>query len=489
MKFVKQHAFLLILVGAVVVGGAALLAVASIFNGKADAYAARRTDLAGQLQQYNDSTVINQAGVDAARKRVERMKDEAQKVAQCALARNATYDVMKFDIGGKSVAAFPVDKAAYDNAGLDVKFPRLYQQELLDVLKRLGATRPLTDDEVREKVAAAIGTVATPTTPLPTLAAPSAPTAAGADPAAPAPLTQEQLDLNKWIIEKSLAGPVYADETSLYSPMASTSMQYSYDQMWLAQVSLWVQKDLVDALRKTAEDAARIEQKKPGGVPDSPIKRLVRTSVQGYAVRSGGAPMGGAALGGGAMGGAAMSGAPAAGSFGGFGGPPGDIRYLGTGTSSFSSGPRLSQRATNAMHDVVHYSFTAHVSYPYLPLLYRNLMERNYHTILDVQVGPVGRGDAATTVRGGAGAERYYYGTDNVVEVTITGELLLLAELTRGRWDEQAAAWDPKFPPLMPVEFLQQLQQMDPSCLRKVDGERVLNSGVAPPMPMGGVRY
>ncbi|KKL26099.1 hypothetical protein LCGC14_2398670 [marine sediment metagenome] len=86
----------------------------------------------------------------------------------------------------------------------------------------------------------------------------------------------------------------------------------------------------------------------------------------------------------------------------------------------------------------------------------------------------------------GGATELYYYGTDPVVQVQITGELQLLTDWTRGQWDEKASKWSQSYPPLMPPEFLQLIRRSTPAAMRKGDDQRLDAAGMMA-MPDGAM--
>jgi hypothetical protein len=240
----------------------------------------------------------------------------------------------------------------------------------------------------------------------------------------------------------------------------------------MAQVGLWVQRDIVEAIAKTNEQASDPRQK---GVPGSAVKRLVRTQVDGYALKGGGRSGG-------------LGGYPGASPAGGTGGV--DLTYL-TGANRNTPAqnePYLTRRHCDKLRDVVHYEFTVVLPARHLVALQKNLLKRNYHTVLSVKVDQPGSVQTAPpgAGRGGSwqptGEDMFYYGPDPVVQVTVTGELQLMTDWTRGRElpigaDEEAAAEaDPAqwaYPPLMPDAFLRAMAEMDPNALRPVDATRI----------------
>ena len=72
-----------------------------------------------------------------------------------------------------------------------------------------------------------------------------------------------------------------------------------------------------------------------------------------------------------------------------------------------------------------------------------------------------------------ADEDLYYYGTDPVVQVDITGELLLLTSWQRGSWDGENNKWSEEFPPLMPLEVLQSLNDTASDAIRDEDRRRL----------------
>ena len=108
----------------------------------------------------------------------------------------------------------------------------------------------------------------------------------------------------------------------------------------------------------------------------------------------------------------------------------------------------LTGRSTTSDYDVVRYTLEVVMPTTQIPALVRNLAKRNFHTVLRqnllVQVDEQG--------------DLYYYGTRPVMRVVIEGELLLLADWVRGKYDDQADKWDR--PPLIPKEVLRQYESM-----------------------------
>lgn len=287
------------------------------------------------------------------------------------------------------------------------------------------------------------------------------------------PTSQEKAERNL-IWAKSQKGWIYANELSLYAQLVATgaSGDYADDDLWMAQVGLWIQKDIAEAIHRTNEHAQQntlVNNAK--GVPSSAVKRLVGTRIRGYVLRSGTGSSPGAG-----PGGTALSARSA--------GTDGGIVYLALPGGS-AGPPTLTGRACNKLYDVIHYDFTVIIPAAYLRRLYENLRLQNFHTVIDVVIGAPGTetGRGAATARA-QGDSYCYYGTGPVVEATIVGELLLLTEWTRGRWDAKKKIWDKDYPPLVPEQFLARISR-DPEALREEDKTRIGGAPAAPTPRVG----
>jgi hypothetical protein len=286
--------------------------------------------------------------------------------------------------------------------------------------------------------------------------------------------------------KSAAAGEIYADETSMHMAVVESSVPtFTNDLLWMAQLSLWVQQDIAAAIREANQGyrLARKANARGEGVPSSAVKRLVGINVLGYVMNRAGGGTGMAAD---------ETGLPPqpAGDVGGVAAAK-SLVYLSQAASRPTGGAGspnlLTERHCNPVYDVVHYEFTVIVASTELVRLYKSLMARNLHTILDVKTRAVGK-EGASGRRDAMGAsvrgDLYYYGTDPVVEARITCELLLLTDWARGRElpavtggaprgavapTDEAIRWDPKYPPLVPVKILHTMRQIDTTVLRDVD--------------------
>jgi hypothetical protein len=525
VKFLKANLFLLITLAAALIGGAALYFLGNSASADMDKSVESRVSLdqrvTGMIPQ-----AVNEKSIAAVKELAVQAKRERQEKANSLLKKNGDserYPVLTFVLkdSNKVLKAFPYDNEQYVQSSLWFLFPQEYDKALTALLDKVKPTAAPSVDEqnderarVRDPNAPAgptaglpglspftgMGTGMNPGVPgnpavmspgSPVVMNPSGPAvmAPGASPAAavaartPAAAASQPAEgispaekaMRGLVWAKSQQGWVYADKSALFVAMSlQPSQDYKPEDYWTAQVSLWVQQDILDAIQRTNQAAQEAREKtapnptateekaKDAGVCVSPVKRLVSTNFRGYVAKIGGAAVAAP----GAAGAAAPSGA--------------NLQYVKTlATHPESAPPSLTGRGCNGLYDVVHYDFTVIISPRYLRTLIKNLRQINFHTVLDVEINSV------TDVREAVGLSAskedpdgwYYYGTDPVVKARIVGEMLLMTDWTRGRKDESGKNWDANYPPLMPVGMLELLAASDPSCLRKIDSERIAASG------------
>ena len=559
MKFIKDNAFMLGTLLLVLVVGTVSFIFARTNNAKSQSSIKQYVRLSDKLVEIYRSGV-NPQKVSLAKKRVEQMRKLAQQTAQAFLEKNRNdYKVIVLDISGKKIPIFPVDPKFKDRETLRLLFPSEYRRQVRMLLHSLKPTTPPTAQEILEeaaKIAASLAPEKT-TQPSGTMAPPGpgsrvfrrptggergyekyprrrelgierglreGPERRGAlpgelhrrgptvipvpgrtleDKSRPSsrqmlPPAAQDLAIQKLKAEKAQKGWIYADAQSMFEADLSDARRYNDAELFMKQVSLWVQKDIVDAINRTNEQAhrevARIAAGSEQGVAASAVKRLISINVRGFVVAkasSTGATRGehrfGARRGGGRFGAPAVSQDSAAGV---------SLEYLCPGGEVIGLVPKLTGRNCNTLYDVVHYDFTVIMPVRYLPVLYQNLMMENFHTILDVQIeNPyLASNTGAGRTRGAGTAEDqqlYYYGNESVMRVSIVGEMVLLTDWIRGKWDDEKKQWDEDFPPLMPVDLLKQINQINPTALRKEDRARL--EAASPketvPAPFGGSRW
>ena len=272
--------------------------------------------------------------------------------------------------------------------------------------------------------------------------------------------------------DKPPAVSIFADPDKALELIFQASDPDATDvDLWDAQVHLWIVEDIVDAiagvndmsLKKPKGFLARrggkpttgpaITLPLPRTVPNSAIKHLVTIDVtRGYVVGQGGN---------------AGAGAPGVGKRPRPVPPPmhGDgNRNLGP-AAPIGTGNNITGRTTCKQYEIKHYSFTVIMDLRYLPDLQKAILTNNQHTILNVTMVEPDISDSDTN--------RYFYGTEAVMQVTIEGELLMLSDWTRGKWLADQNTWAEGYEPLMPAKVLRAIHNQNPGALRDEDAKRM----------------
>jgi hypothetical protein len=226
-------------------------------------------------------------------------------------------------------------------------------------------------------------------------------------------------------VQKAQAGQVYAS-TDAFLPQEKSRPWP--DEIWLAQVGLWIQKDLVDAINQTNQQVrqARGISEAPS-VNNSAVKRLVSVRYLAY------------------EGATTVAATPGA-------GPGAAPMVAAERKAGMALAGSLTQRGSNQEYDVVTFQVTMVMNLADWPTFQENLSRQNLYTVLKMDSTAVEQGAGSTMTdysggfggRGGSTAtvaeeDLYYYGTDPVVRVTLQIEAILFCD-----WER----------PLMPVEML-----------------------------------
>jgi len=520
MGFLRQNVFLVAIIGAVVVVGGIFLAMWLSAAGDVEDLIDKRLKLSNELRALAlDRRKVNPAVVKAEKDRVEGLRAAAANVARLNVQWNREpYKVLqlKYDDAGRSrtVPAFPIDRKKYADFGLIFQFAEQYRQEMATMLAGLKPTRVPTDQEIateelrwredlqrrqedeerkRRREAALLTDADQPTAPSPPVGgigtfrgAANRSMRVGGDVAAAARAEA----LRSARVQKARDGLIYASAESFDTVFSGGEVIASDTELWQAQLNLWVTRDIVEAIKRTNEQVlARIPEKKRN-VVTSAVKRLVSVKVSETYYTSGkkaggfgGAPTGGRppTWGPGKMPPGYMPPPTMAPDetyvpppVGGYGRPT-PSRQQPRRTPIGESAGTLSERGSTKTYDVIHYEFTVIMPWRHLELLQQNLLKRNLHTVLNVGIDPPGAAAPGGASTGRTSAEqRYYYGSEPVVQVTIMGELLLLTSWERGAWDDKANDWSKEFPALMPVEVLAALSNQDATAIRPEDQRRLV---------------
>ncbi len=403
MRFIRENIFLLSTVVVVVLVGGIMLASSTNMGSNVDRALSTRQKLSNQLARLRQPPV-NADIVEAERERVEEVLATQQAVVDMCIAwnrRNYQPFVLPFNAedGPREVPAFPVDQQLYHQYDLTFNGARVYRKELAKLLATLHPVVPPTKEEIDEErtlwekklqdesreregkkpKAGEDGDIAETDTSV-----------RGADAKPEPPTAQQALDMARkaLLVKHAQNAMIYAAKEALDIVLPGPELQAPpISQIWQAQLNYWITKDIMAAICASNDNSARLAKSRneTPSVLNAAIKELVKIEIdENYVV---GFQVTGAA--------------PAAGA-------PGAVNTL-------------TQRESCEQYDILHYSFTAVMPLSSLNALEQNLMNRNYHTILGVQI----------TQLPDILPDRYY-GTDPVMTVTLQGELLLLAAWDRG---------------------------------------------------------
>ena len=507
MDFVKKHLFFIALIGAVivVVGGAVAITLPKSSENKV--LIKKRQQLSSSLMRFGRSGGgYSQAQVEQIKASVEsRQRAEAELTAAALEANRQRMESLKISDPqtGEAVAILPIDPNTHERLNVGWHFPDVYLKAMSELPKRLNATMPPNAEErelaakradiwLKQQQQAQQGEDSDDAVTLPPGVPPPATPEelakgggarrpvgryrGGLDDAEGMPIGTEggegyvRRDYDRGTSSsgtdaKAIAlerlnyervtdpkHPIYAYEGSFdYLPLVTTKRTQP-KQIWKATVMYWLQGFLVDALRTTNQEALAARQARtPPGEPKAvltidtaAVKRLVKVTIgaadklYAYELNS-------------------QSGSTRGGGY--------DMGQMGDGSSSLPPQANLTQRNGTQDYDVVLMRVEVIANPAELPKFMRNLTNRGFFTILDVQIAAMDQEIDSTTGsrerpmtsrdRSAVAESDYYYGSEPIVRVALTVEALLFADWSR---------------PLMPVEMLSSLPE---SVLRPDDKERI----------------
>lgn len=181
----------------------------------------------------------------------------------------------------------------------------------------------------------------------------------------------------------------YYDEASFHvSPLAYADEPPSPEEMWFAQVGLWVQEDVVKAIAGLNREAADRVTEGDACVEHVPVKRLVLLRVLGYET------------------------------------PRGRVRFLSAGVGDLppgAEGPSLTGRKCKEQYDVVRFVLSVVIDQRDILQLIDHISRVNFYQCLSASYEAVDH--AYETEQG------YFYGTDPVVRATLEFEGYLAREV------------------------------------------------------------
>ena len=283
MQFLKAHWILLAcgLVGLLAIG---LLSLGMTRKNVVEEMN-RRVSEASEIASLKSSPK-NQEAIDAEVERGKKFEEEYNSTVREAERINKREPLR--------TGVFPVpasDQVAYN-------FQELYEDKLYELPRALLAGGPPTPEEVQDEAermqearrrdderkapdeAPAVGSTALPSPPPGAAPGPPlSPEASGAGKGSEAELRAS--------IRKARNIRMYAEMTAQHScfhisPIGQLQRVPTAEEMWEAQVTLWVQQDVVNAIRKLDDEAAEQLPEKDRHVEFMPVKRLLEIRVFGY---------------------------------------------------------------------------------------------------------------------------------------------------------------------------------------------------------------
>ncbi|MBN1943700.1 MAG: hypothetical protein JW849_10450 [Phycisphaerae bacterium] len=510
MNFFRENLFLVLLTTGTLVACLILVLWSGAIASQIDEVEiADRQDLSDALERLARPPYDNGNTNMAEQNRVEGIRKSLKKVGNENLAWNSrNFKVPQLTmLDGTKRPAFPFDANVWVKNQLADRFLAQYHEQYDAMLASMKPVTPPTEEELAEEIqrwektleqrqrilekektgedstqpsAAATG-APRPTAPAPMGAARYNP--ARIPPEGPSYRTTgsfrteaEKRAREILRVRKAQSGAVYANDTAfqLEFPRGILigSSDVNAEKFWNAQVGIWVRSDIVNAINDAIQTAWDQQKLSPNqrNVITSPIKRLVEIKVgdsdptakkTAYARRPVEPLMGQEEY---------------------------SHSYMQRPTGKFSQSPRptrttvaptvrpdtLTQRAPDKIADVVNYEFTVLMPTRHIRLLEKSLLKRNYHVILDMQIDePDATSSSSGSSRLGGGTQTtteglYYYGVEPVSKVIISGQLLLMSDFTRGRWDSEKKQWLRE--PLMPVE---NIRELPPAALRTEDRQLI----------------
>ena len=419
MRFLKQNLFLVILVGIVLAGMVVAIVVVSSISGKIDDQLAEREKLSGDLRKLARGDRANPAVNQAEKRRVESVTSAYRGAVVYSIGENRrNYPVLKVQLD-KLRPAFPIDRDLYRQYGGRLTVEEGYGREVRKFLTMLEPTVEPSADEIKAEIDAATARLtreAEDKEEAPVLEEPVRRRGVGSE------ITQQAQQEGTLAarVKKAREGRIYATPKALDTYVQFPTGSSTNAQLWEMQLNLWIQGDIIRAIKKTNE---QVFGDREDNVISAAVKRLVAIDVTEKYVGVGETTRREGDM------------DPEMGSFSAWKEAP-------AGPARAAS---LTGEITNKNFDVVHYAFTVVMPPRHLDTLMRNLMGNAYHKALRIDMNPPEPGE-------------FYYGTDPVMEVTIYGEQLLLTAWTRGTWLEEkpgAGKWSEECPPLVPREILE----------------------------------
>ena len=420
MEFIRQNVVLIAAAGIFLLLAVVLLSGNMVFSGQIDDSIAEREQLVVDLESLTRRP-INDQMVKAQKKWVRDIQASYEAVlAGSAQWNRRNFEVISAQVGGqaRTIYAFPVNPEVYDTSRWRLDLTKSYVDEMAASLEALKPASPPSETEVSDEVPHWINRLL------------GSEEFSGMSPDDPTLIAEARLRAREAIRQGAAQNKlIYADAGGLDYVFSGPVTQVTPEDMWRAQVNLWVTQDVLAAIRQTNEAvAAEAIQGDPESVPSvsvSGVRRLLRLTV--YGMRYPGVSSG-----------------------------PSGI----TGRTVSTAPPTVTERQSGKLFDAVYYDLMVIMPLRHLERFQRTLMARNYHTVLSVNASWLEPNPT----------DLFYYGPEPMLQVTLRGELLLLTSWVRGAWDETTSNWRNDSPPLMPVGALRALPA---AALRPEDQRRL----------------
>jgi len=366
MRLIRENLFFVVLIGIVVVVGAGGLVW--YFTSDLDDRLAKRQRLSTDLRTLaKRRKKVNATIIGKMKDRIDRGKMAVAKDGQDSIDLNRSIlRPMELTIGGMKEAAFPVDMAQYDARGLFLVFIRQYHESIDKMLAapELKRTTTPTEEELKREEALLLEKYKEQ--------------------------AKEQA-VRSMMVKKARDGLVFINDDAMDRHLPLNATKTDAIQMWEAQVNLWVTQEVLRAISMTNQEviAARLKAGVGSTAPsvlNSAVKRLEKLEITEKMA----SPV------------SARPGRPRA----------------GRAAVSVAGAGKITGRVTGGDHIVVPYWFRVVLPSRHVSRLIRNLMLPNYHTVLKIEMSELVR--KPNTL--------FYFGTEPVVVVHISAELLLLPD-------------------------------------------------------------
>lgn len=412
-----------------------------------------RAKLMSDITRYTRRQPANPTTIEQRRKRVDAMTAQREAVAEASIQFNrrpGAYVVPELTLqasGGQEVPALPFAESVWERNGLYLSFVEAFFSHLDRQAAALKPASLPSEKEIAEEAARIQKVLNRQNIRNIGAASPAGAMQNNVRTTGELQISDQALSeaAQTLRLRKAQTGNVYVstdsfDTLTFVRSVGVTGVPAS--EIWQAHLSMWLASDITEAIHQTIADVYQRENLPPDQrhVLRSPVKRLVKVQLGEAILEASPTGMSDPY--------SNMGGRIVDPEMGRGGRPRRSSRPTASRETKLPVAETLTQRVSSPMYNVVNYSVTLHMPQRYLPILQEKLIALNYHTILEQTIEPL----PADWQTGG-----YYYGTEPVQQIVISGELLLLSDWVRGTWQDgergQEGQW--VYPPLMPVSVME----------------------------------